>query len=842
MFQAKPRIFHVLIAIVFPVLALFTTAVQAHSPHDVVESVALSPDYENDQTLLVYVFDELKRSIDGGHTWKNLGKGLDNTKGLVSDLVTSPDASAGNVIFAATYGDGIYRSNDRGESWRPVNQGLTNLDINRLVLSPDYPNDRTLAATPHYGNALYISTTGGNSWREIQQNEFTAVSLTITKENGKTRLLAGTAKGDFYLSGDGFETWAKQGSIIGAGKITDISHSVRNHHKETIFIGTEAGGLYKTHDLGRSFIHISELPAAEKNQNPAYITSVTAMENSQGEADVFVTRWHDSALFSADGGKSWKKLSNGLKNDKQADEYEVPHFYEFATTPEFSKHGHAFIAGFAGLFKTTNGGQSWLELETRPARNIEGMALSPFFPHDQTIALATYDGGAYISRDSGKTWTAKNIGLTSTHLWDISITRNANDDLTFFANSNQAFLTSKETDFVWLPNRLATSDYWKHVTANFAPDSIITKIAWRLLGNPESPFPTQIALSANFASDETLFLGTRYKGVLKSTDGGITWLHPWNADNGWVTSLKISPNFNSDGSVFAAVREKGFYLSTDGGNSWQSANTGLSTHAVDYELLETSVIELSPEYAKDQRIYFGTADGLYLSTDQGRLWKRLQVTGIEQNELIRAIGISPAFATDGAIFVSVKGRGLYLSTDRGESFTAIAPDLIGQQEVIKLFRFSPDYAQDHTIFAASAEEAYVSHDSGTNWLRLDRPIRYEDTKDSIIYHGAWEWKYSAASSAQNTHRSNTPGDKAVFHFVGTQITWYGPKSNEYGTAKVYLDGNLLGKVEQASTTRKENTAIHTISGLPWGSHTFVIEVDNENSPDHYIAIDALEVF
>ena len=193
------------------------------------------------------------------------------------------------------------------------------------------------------------------------------------------------------------------------------------------------------------------------------------------------------------------------------------------------------------------------------------------------------------------------------------------------------------------------------------------------------------------------------------------------------------------------------------------------------------------------------------------------------------------------LFASIKGRGLYKSIDRGKSFSAVAPDLIRNHKVIKLFRFSPEYSSDHTIFAASAEEAFVSRDSGINWVKLERPIRYEDTKDNIVYRGAWERTYNAVYSALNIHRSNIPGDKAVFYFVGTQVTWYGPKSDEYGIAKVYLDGKLVGKVKQFSTVPKDITPVFTINELPWGTHTLTIEVDNENASGKYIAIDALEV-
>ena len=128
-------------------------------------------------------------------------------------------------------------------------------------------------------------------------------------------------------------------------------------------------------------------------------------------------------------------------------------------------------------------------------------------------------------------------------------------------------------------------------------------------------------------------------------------------------------------------------------------------------------------------------------------------------------------------------------------------------------------------------------------MKLKRPIRYENTKDNIIYSGVWKKQSNNAYSVLNIHRSNTPGSEAIFYFVGNRATWYGPKSEEYGMANVYLDGELVGKVDQFDAESKNIAPIFTISDLPWGPHVLTIEVTNEkneHASDSYIAIDAFE--
>ena len=97
---------------------------------------------------------------------------------------------------------------------------------------------------------------------------------------------------------------------------------------------------------------------------------------------------------------------------------------------------------------------------------------------------------------------------------------------------------------------------------------------------PKIPFPTVISISPDFASDGTMFLGTRYQGILKSTDGGKNWNNIWdlnwsrtrNRVVGWIASLVISPNFSFDRTLYAGVYGAGIYKTVDGGKTWQPVN------------------------------------------------------------------------------------------------------------------------------------------------------------------------------------------------------------------------------------------------------------------------------
>ena len=105
---------------------------------------------------------------------------------------------------------------------------------------------------------------------------------------------------------------------------------------------------------------------------------------------------------------------------------------------------------------------------------------------------------------------------------------------------------------------------------------LILASAWAtgvlLPGNPvfassgwEAPTESQnvyaVAVSPAFASDGTVYAGTKTGGVRRSTDSGATWSAVntgffSNFPSVWVTVLAISPNFQNDNTLFSAAATK----------------------------------------------------------------------------------------------------------------------------------------------------------------------------------------------------------------------------------------------------------------------------------------------
>lgn len=123
----------------------------------------VSPNF--DQDGLVYSMDNkgrLHASIDQGQSFKPTKLGLDGK--YIDNLTFSPRYAEDRTLFASTYGEGVFRSQDAGRTWSYF--GLKGKWLfSGPTFSSDYVNDRTLFAPAVDG--IYRSTDDGRSWINV---------------------------------------------------------------------------------------------------------------------------------------------------------------------------------------------------------------------------------------------------------------------------------------------------------------------------------------------------------------------------------------------------------------------------------------------------------------------------------------------------------------------------------------------------------------------------------------------------------------------------------------------------------------------------------------------------
>ena len=101
-----------------------------------INSIAIDPFQPN--VLYLGAVGGVLASTDAGTHWARLSVQTETQSFVVNAVALS--ASSPNILYAGTSGGGVFRSGDRGTTWKQANDGLTNLDVLSLAVDPRDPN------------------------------------------------------------------------------------------------------------------------------------------------------------------------------------------------------------------------------------------------------------------------------------------------------------------------------------------------------------------------------------------------------------------------------------------------------------------------------------------------------------------------------------------------------------------------------------------------------------------------------------------------------------------------------------------------------------------------------
>lgn len=106
--------------------------------------------------------------------------------------------------------------------------------------------------------------------------------------------------------------------------------------------------------------------------------------------------------------------------------------------------------------------------------------------------------------------------------------------------------------------------------------------------------------------------------------------------------------------------------------------------------------------------------------------------------------------------------------------------------------------------------------------------------NQITYNGTWEVFHDDAFYEGNAKRTSETGAYAEMTFRGTAVRWYGQTGFNYGTANVYLDGELVENVILYGQAA-DGQVLFERTGLPAGEHTIRIDQHEWNINLDYLA-------
>jgi photosystem II stability/assembly factor-like uncharacterized protein len=200
----------------------------------------------------------LFRSADGGGAWKEAAARMrSDCPRIISTRVTALCAHPTNaaIVWAGVEIDGVYRSQDGGQSWQAVGTGLSSLDIHDLAY---VPGGRLLAST---NNDVNLSLDEGETWRPLLLRQALPLPYFrgLAQRRGRPEeLLLGNGDGPPGTTGlvarslDGGATW-RPARMPGRANSTLWNFAVHATKPELAYASSVSGQLYRSNDGGESW-------------------------------------------------------------------------------------------------------------------------------------------------------------------------------------------------------------------------------------------------------------------------------------------------------------------------------------------------------------------------------------------------------------------------------------------------------------------------------------------------------------------------------------------------------------------------------------------------------------
>src|SRR4051812_7195241 len=236
-----------------------------------------------------------------------------------------------------------------------------------------------------------------------------------------------------------------------------------------------------------------------------------------------------------------------------------------------------FGATGGGLWKTTDGGQTWRAVSDAAFKtsSVGAVAIAPSNPDVVYVGMGETElrgniiqgDGVYKSSDGGKTWT--HVGLEKTMAISRIRVHPTNPDIVYVAALGNPYGGNPDRGVFRSKDGAKT---WERVLFHDERTGAVD-----LSLDEKNPNVLYAGLWEVFRTPHSLSSGGPGSGLYKSTDGGATWIdltkNPGLPKPIWG-KVGVSVSRADPSRVYAIVEaaDGGVFLSDDGGTSWKLIN------------------------------------------------------------------------------------------------------------------------------------------------------------------------------------------------------------------------------------------------------------------------------
>jgi len=689
-----------------------------------------------------------------------LGSGLahaQNAAALVGDLKwrsIGPAGASGRVtdveavgsdplrIYVGLATGGLWKTDNNGLTWESLFDQQANGSVGDLAALSSAPDtvwvgtgESNVRNSVSWGDGVYKSTDAGATWKNMGLRDSHHIGrIIIDPRNPDTvyvaavgRLWGPNKERGVFKTTDGGLTWTSSLFIDENTGVTDLQmdphdsntlYAATYQRRQTYVGGPEAqatgpgSGLYKSTDGGRSWRKLKNgLPSVNmgrigidvslSNPNVLYAMIETALTR---------TGFNESAAAAAakvpkvpaDGGGLFRSADRGETWTFMNSTNQRPdYFSQIRVDPTDENRVYRLAVDMA---RSEDGGKTFQMMDINVHVDHHAMWINPKNPRHMVLGN---DGGVYFSFDAGATWDFQNhMAISTFYAVDVDMRKPY-----YVYGGTQDYCSWGGPSETRAQIGITVADWFKVQTGD----------GFQVRVDP---------------TDHTILYAESQNGRMVRHDlktGRNTNIQPvapkgskayrWN----WETPILISPH---DPATLYTGGNVAF-RSNDRGNSWTAISGELSTAK------EGTITTIAESPVRAGLLYAGTDDGrVHVTRDGGKSWTEL--TKFPRLPGPRWVSRLVASRFDeGTAYVTFDGHRyndfaphVYKTTNFGASWQPIHANLpaAGPVRVIR-----EDYKNPQLLFVGTEFGAFASIDGGRAWTQLTNGMPTVPVFDLVVH-------------------------------------------------------------------------------------------------------------
>ncbi|MES2646913.1 MAG: glycosyl hydrolase [Bacteroidota bacterium] len=665
--------------------------------------------------------DSIKNVSMAGLKFRSIGPAI--TGGRIVDIAVNPKDNS--EFFVASGHGSLWKTTNGGTSFRPAFEGQNSFAIGAVKIDPSNPNivwvgtgENNNQSNVIYGDGVYKSEDGGSSWKNVGLEKSEHIGgIVIDPQNSNVVYVAaygsmrneGGDRGIFKTS-DGGKTWRNVLKISpftgcfevhmdpqSSATVYAVAHQ-RMRKGYTNVSGGDESAIYRSSDSGANWQKIMKgLPT-----------------ESVGRIGMTISPVNPNLLYAVvqakEGSGVYKSLNRGATWSKESSYNTTYPFYMqkiFADPKEENK----LYAMSLLVDVSLDGGKTFKPLGEKN-KHVDNHVIW-IDPNDTKHLLSGCDGGLYETRDMGKNWEF-NANIPITEIYTVS-TDNA---LPFY----NVYIGTQDNNSLMGPSRTINSSGINNRdwTFTLGGDGFETQADWKNDNIIYAQSQNGGLFRYNKKTGEQLFIQPTN---MVDTGFRFDWSSPLLMSKFDNKRLYFAANrvfrTNNQGNAWNVISDdltRGIppKMQKLMGRSWSIDELVSKGHTANITCLAESPLD-------ENLLYAGTGDGLiHVTKDGGKTW--IKASSLPIDEFTRVHQIAPSHFNKQVAYAACQAMTngdytphLFKTIDGGRTWTSINANLPVRGST---FSITEDHIDADLLFVGTQFGLYTTVDGGKEWIKF----------------------------------------------------------------------------------------------------------------------------